>query len=100
MLAFGSEADQTGRVKIEHFALQVPDPIALAEWYVEHLGCAIARAGGPPAHGRFLLDDQRAVMLEVYRNPKVTVPDYTKIDPLLLHLAFLSADPAADRDRL
>ena len=39
-------------------------------------------------------------MLEVYRNPKAAVPDYTKVDPLLLHLAFVSNNPAVDRDRL
>jgi catechol 2,3-dioxygenase-like lactoylglutathione lyase family enzyme len=91
---------QAALVKIEHFALQVPDPVAMAEWYVKHLGCSLARSGGAPAHGRFLLDDAGAVMLEVYRNPKIAVPDYTKIDPLLLHLAFLSSDPSSDRDRL
>jgi uncharacterized glyoxalase superfamily protein PhnB len=87
-------------VKIEHFALQVSDPQAMADWYVQNLGCSVARSGGAPAHGRFLLDDQQAVMLEIYRNPKATIPDYTKIDPLLLHLAFITKDPVADRDRL
>ena len=87
-------------VKIEHFALQVPDPVAMADWYVQNMGCSIAKAGGAPSHGRFLMDDKGAVMLEIYRNPKATVPDYTKIDPLLLHLAFVSRQPPTDRDRL
>ena len=39
-------------------------------------------------------------MLEIYRNPKVQAPDYATLDPLLLHLAFLSNEPGADRDRL
>jgi hypothetical protein len=88
------------RVKVEHFALQVPDPVAMAEWYVEHLGCKVARAGGPPVNGRFLIDRAGTVMLEIYRNPKASVPDYFKADPLWMHVAFLSNDPAADRDRL
>src|SRR2546423_15718847 len=87
-------------MKIEHFALHVAEPVTMAEWYVKHLGCTIARAGGAPAHGRFLLDDKGAVMFEIYNNPKASVPDYTKIDPLHVHLAFLSANPAADPDRL
>jgi glyoxylase I family protein len=87
-------------MKIEHFALQVPDPVALADWYVKNLGLSVARAGGAPAHGRFLLDSSGAVMLEVYRNPRVEPPDYHKLDPLLLHLALVSENPAADRDRL
>ncbi len=89
-----------GRVKIEHFALQVPEPVAMAEWYVDNLGCTVARAGGPPVNGRFLKDSSGSVMLEIYRNPKASVPDYNTIDPLCIHLAFLSPDPAVDRDRL
>jgi glyoxylase I family protein len=99
-LAFLRSVPQTAVVKIEHFALQVPDPAAMADWYVRHMGCSVARSGGAPSHGRFLMDEKGAVMLEIYRNPKATVPDYTKIDPLLLHLAFVSQQPAADRDRL
>jgi len=87
-------------MKIEHFALQVPDPVAMADWYVKHLGFTVARAGGEPAHGRFLMESSRAVMFEIYRNPKAPVPDYRQVDPLLVHLAFVSKDLAADRDRL
>ncbi len=87
-------------MRIEHFALQVPDPVAMAEWYVKHLGCSVARAGGEPSHGRFLMDASGSVMFEVYRNPKVAVPDYSQIDPLLVHLAFVADDAVADRDRL
>ncbi len=87
-------------MKIEHFALQVPDPVSMADWYVQHLGCTVARAGGAPSHGRFLKDSSGSVMLEVYKNPQVPVPDYTGMSPLLLHLAFISAAPAADRGRL
>ena len=87
-------------MKIEHFALQVPDPVAMAEWYAKHLGLAIARSGGPPAHGRFLIDDSGAVLVELYRNPRILVPDYPSASPLSMHLALLSSDPAVDRDRL
>jgi uncharacterized glyoxalase superfamily protein PhnB len=77
-------------VKIEHFALQVPDPVAMADWYVANLGFSVRRSGGEPARARFM----------IYRNPKTTVPDYDAMNPLQLHLAFVSGDPAADRDRL
>jgi glyoxylase I family protein len=87
-------------VKLEHFALQVPDPVAMADWYVKHLGCTVARSGGEPSHARFLKDESGSVMLEIYRNPKVPVPNYDQVDPLLMHLALVSAAPAADRDRL
>jgi uncharacterized glyoxalase superfamily protein PhnB len=87
-------------MKIEHFAMQVPEPIAMADWYVKHLGFSIARAEGEPSHARFIKDDSGTVMLEIYRNPKVPVPNYAAADPLLLHLAFVSEAPTADRDRL
>ncbi len=87
-------------MRIEHFALQVADPAAMADWYVRHLGFRIARAGGAPVHARFLLEHRGAVMLELYRNPRVTVPDYAAMDPLHLHLAFVSENPASDCERL
>jgi uncharacterized glyoxalase superfamily protein PhnB len=87
-------------VKIEHFALQVSDPVAMAEWYVKHLGFSIARSGGEPSHARFLADASGSVMLEIYRNPAAEVPDYNRADPLLMHLAYVSSEPDADRDRL
>ena len=87
-------------MKVEHFALQVPDPVAMADWYVKHLRCSVARSGGEPSHARFLLDGAGSVMLEIYRNPRVSPPDYHAMDPLILHLAFVSDNLAADRDRL
>ncbi len=87
-------------MRIEHFALQVAEPIAMADWYVKHLGFSIARSSGEPAHARFLKDSTGVVMIEIYRNPKAAIPDYNAMNPLLLHLAFISNDLAAERDRL
>jgi hypothetical protein len=87
-------------VKVEHFALQVTDPVAMADWYVEHVGWSVARSGGPPVNGRFLLDSSGSVMLEIYRNPRAAVPDHYGIDPLWIHFALVSDNPVADRDRL
>lgn len=72
----------------------------MAEWYVKHLGFSIARSGGEPSHARFLADASGSVMLEIYRNPAAEVPDYNRADPLLMHLAYVSSEPDADRDRL
>jgi len=85
---------------VEHVAWQVRDPVACAEWYVEHLGMKILRKGGPPAHARFLADGTGRLLLEIYNNPKLEVPDYPKMDPLLLHLAFSVKDVEWERDRL
>ncbi len=72
----------------------------MADWYVKHLGFTIARSGGEPSHARFLSDSTRSVMLEIYRNPAASVPDYRKADPLLMHVAYSSDNPAADSHRL
>ena len=87
-------------MKMEHCALQVPDPVAMADWYVEHVGLRVARSGEELPFVRFLLDDPGSVMMEIYRNPRLPVPDFSRIDPVLFHVAFLSDDLVADRDRL
>jgi catechol 2,3-dioxygenase-like lactoylglutathione lyase family enzyme len=87
-------------MKIEHAAWPVEDPQAAADWYVEHLGMQVVRSGGPPSHVRFLADATGRVLLEIYNNPKVAVPDYRHTDPLVIHLAFAVDDVAAEHVRL
>ena len=87
-------------MKIEHTAYQVEDPVAVARWYVDHLGLTVKRAQQERPFGQFLADDGDAVMLEFYNNPKIPVPDYRAIDPLALHIAFLADDVDATRTRL
>jgi glyoxylase I family protein len=85
-------------MRLEHFALQVPEPVAMADWYVKHLGATVARAGGAPQHGRFLMVG--GTMFEIYNNPAVPIPDYASIPVMQLHLAFVSENLRTDRDRL
>lgn len=87
-------------MKIEHTAYQVQDPVALAAWYVQHLGLTVKRKQTAPPFGYFLADDGDTVMLEFYNNPKARVPDYRAIDPLVLHIAFRTDDVAGTRERL
>jgi catechol 2,3-dioxygenase-like lactoylglutathione lyase family enzyme len=87
-------------MKIEHVAFQAEDPAAAAQWYVAHLGCLVKRSSGPPGYAHFLADSTGSVMVEIYNHPRLKRPDYRAMDPLLLHLAFCSGNPAADRDRL
>lgn len=89
-----------GLMILEHFALQVPDPAAMADWYVAHLGFRIARSSGEPSHARFLMARGECVMLELYCNPTAAVPDYSELSPVLLHIAYLSENLPGDRDRL
>lgn len=87
-------------MKIEHFAMNVADPVAMAAWYCKHLGMSIARKFDGPPHTHFVADDSGTVMIEIYNNPADNVPKYADMDPLLLHLAFVSKDPTADKNRL
>jgi glyoxylase I family protein len=87
-------------MKIEHTAYQVADPAAMARWYVQHLGLTVKRSQQERPFGQFLADDGDTVMLELYNNPSVTVPDYPAIDPLTLHIAFSTDNVAATRSRL
>jgi catechol 2,3-dioxygenase-like lactoylglutathione lyase family enzyme len=87
-------------VKIEHVAYQVQDPAAFARWYEQHLGMTIKRVQRDAPFGHFLADDGDSVMLEVYNNPAVPVPDYRQVDPFVLHVAFSVEDVAAARERL
>ena len=86
--------------RIEHLALNVPDPVAMAKWYVQHLAMRVVRTGGGDVHGHFLADASGSVTLEIYRNPKAPVPDYAAQHPLTLHLAFNVDDVRAARDAL
>jgi catechol 2,3-dioxygenase-like lactoylglutathione lyase family enzyme len=87
-------------MKLEHAAYQIADPPAAARWYVEHLGLRVKRQQDASPWGCFLADDGDRVMLEFYNNPKVGVPGYRDIDPLIMHLAFTAVDVAAARARL
>ena len=87
-------------MKYEHTALNIADPIAAAEWYVEHLDMQILRQGGAPAHARFLADATGRVILEIYHNPEAPEPDHPATDPRSLHIAFAVEDIAGERQRL
>lgn len=87
-------------MKLEHFALNVEEPLAMAEWYVAHLGLKVVKQLQEPPYMTFLADDSGRIMIEIYRNPADEVPLYRDMNPLLVHLAFVSEDPAQDKERL
>ncbi|MGB8353751.1 MAG: VOC family protein [Chthoniobacteraceae bacterium] len=88
------------QIEIEHFALQTPDPDAVAEWYVAHLGFEVKRKGTSSVRAHFLADAGGRVMIEIYSNPAAPTLDYAAMHPLTLHLAFTVDDTAGTRDRL
>ena len=87
-------------MRIEHVGLQVEDPAGAGEWYGELLGFQVKRAGDSPVPVRFLADSSGRVMLELYRNPAVELPDYRAMDPLVLHIAFVCDDVPGTVTRL
>ncbi len=87
-------------MNFEHVGLNVAEPLAAAAWYAEHLGLTIVRRKEQPPFTVFLADSDGTMLVEFYLNPPDAVPPYATMNPLLLHLAFVSADPAQDKDRL
>jgi catechol 2,3-dioxygenase-like lactoylglutathione lyase family enzyme len=87
-------------MRIEHFAFNVKDPTAVATWYCEHLGFSVKHRLTKAPYTHFLADSTGRVMIEVYNNPPDRVPDYDSMDPLIVHLAFVSENPVADAARL
>ena len=72
----------------------------MGQWYRDHMGMEIAtRVDGPP-YTHFLRDSGGTMMLEVYNNPVDQVPEYSQMDPLILHVAFVCKDPVAKSSEL
>lgn len=87
-------------MQLEHFALNVADPVGMADWYVKNMGMTVVRKSDAAAKTHFIMDSAGHVMLEIYNNPPEEVPAYAQMNPLLIHVAFVSADPVGDKDRL
>jgi glyoxylase I family protein len=87
-------------MNIEHIALNVPDPVRMAAWYVEHLNLRILRKQEEAPFTHFLADRAGRVVLELYCHTKAVVPNYASFDPLTLHIAFQAGDVGHERQRL
>ena len=88
-------------MKLEHVALLVADPPAMARWYEEHLGMKVVKKSDEgPGFARFLADAGGESILETYASDVHPVPEYRAMDPALLHVAFATTEIAAARDRL
>jgi glyoxylase I family protein len=86
-------------MNIEHIALNVSDPVALADWYVRHLGMRVVRQVDGPPFTRFIADTADRVVLEAYHQD-APVPDYGAQHHFVFHIAFVTGDVAAERARL
>lgn len=87
-------------MKMEHVALNVSDPHAMAALDRDHLDFQVVKAMSDPLFIHFLREAAETMMIEIYKNPPHEVPSYPSMNPLLHHLAFTSADPEKDKERL
>ena len=75
-------------MKIEHFAIDVPDAEAFKKWWCENLGMHVSKA-----NPGFILDEEGRTGLEIYRTDCTEkAPDYPAMHPMTLHVAFLADD--------
>jgi len=92
----GARSDQVvglaNKPRPEHIAFNVSDPVAVAKWYCDNLGMKILRKSAPPATTHFIADSAGTMTLELYRNEKGPIPDYSSISHISMHLAFTVDD--------
>lgn len=87
-------------MKFEHYAINVEDSIAVADWYIEHCGMKAEVALTEAPFTRFLSDETGRVVIEIYANPAAPVPDYASQNHLVYHLAFAVEQIDAEKERL
>ncbi len=85
---------------LEHIAINVPDAIAMADWYVEHCGLRMVIKLNDAPFTRFLTDQKGRTCIEIYSNRDIPMPDYSQIHHQNYHQAFAVKDPEATSKRL
>ncbi len=80
-------------MKFEHFGINVPHPQAMAAWYVRHFNMKIVRSMQNTPYTHFLADDSGRVIMEIYANETVDIPDYNLQHPLKFHIALEVNNP-------
>ncbi|MEM7369722.1 MAG: VOC family protein [Bacteroidota bacterium] len=73
---------------LEHVAINVPDPVAMAKWYVTHCDMRLVVENDSPPFVHFLADQTGRTCIEIYNNPMAPVPDYSTQHHLIYHQAF------------
>ena len=87
-------------LSLEHIALNVADPAAMAAWYVKHLGMRIVRQSPVAPYIHFVADGAGRSVIELYSSSADPLPDYASMHPLRLHVAFATADPDGSKAAL
>ena len=87
-------------MRVEHIAFNVADPNGMARWYCEHLDFSIKRKVMEEPWAHFLVDEHETFMIEIYGNTSQSSFDFPQIAPATMHLALVSQNLHADRERL
>lgn len=87
-------------VRPEHIAFNVPEPQSMANWYCENLGMKVVRSGGPPTYTTFIADAGNHMMMELFHNSAYPMLDWSSINYLSFHFAFMVSDVRAMRNGL
>ena len=85
---------------LEHVAINVSNPVKMADWYVEHCKMRIVLQVDKPPFTRFLADREGSTCIEIYNNTLAPIPDYQSQSHLVYHHAFSVEDPDLTRDDL
>jgi uncharacterized glyoxalase superfamily protein PhnB len=92
--------DSGNSSRFEHIAINVEDPLAVADWYCKNLGMKVKFEGDPPNNIRFISDSYDRMMFELYGNADADKLDFNSMDMLTLHIAFTVDDVKGTCDRL
>ncbi|MFD2100588.1 VOC family protein [Flagellimonas iocasae] len=84
----------------EHFAVNVADATSVVDWYAANMGLKARVAEKKPPFVTFLEDSTGRVVIEFYQRADVKALDYSEVNPLNFHVAFVSEDAAKDKQRL
>lgn len=87
-------------LKFEHLAINVPDPVKMAQWYIENCGLKAVSALQEPPFTHFLTDSEGKTAIEIYNNPAAPIPDYFHQSHLVYHHAFTAKDIDQTKERL
>jgi predicted enzyme related to lactoylglutathione lyase len=86
-------------IRFEHYALNLADPHAVADWYVTNFDCRILSKLEQEPFTVFLGDSQGRVFWEIYHNTGAPLSQVRGGHPGTYHLAFSVDALDAVRDR-
>ena len=84
----------------EHFAINVTDPIAIADWYVKNVGLTIVRQQNQAPFMTFLADKTGRVVMELYYRPEQAIMNFVDQHSLTFHFAMEASNAESEKNRL